>query len=108
MVGVPCGAQIQERLEWLAEEIAEPVGRACCGAPSCGDLSSGGGSDMAQLWLTAWHLRALTGYLVIVSSGSVTRWPFAVMILCLAYLCETEGNGRFGDSRSGYWSGLFT
>jgi hypothetical protein len=42
MVAAPCGARTQEQLEWLTEEIAEPVGRACCGAPSCGDLSSGG------------------------------------------------------------------
>jgi hypothetical protein len=46
-------------------------------------------SDMAQLWLTAWHLLALTGYLVIVISESVTRWPFAVMILSRTYHWET-------------------
>jgi hypothetical protein len=34
-------------------------------------------------------LLALTGYLVIIVWGSVTGWPFVVMILSLAYLWET-------------------
>jgi len=34
-------------------------------------------------------LLALTGYLVVIVWGSVTGWPFAVMILSLAYLWET-------------------
>jgi hypothetical protein len=34
-------------------------------------------------------LLALTGYLVVIGWGSVTGWPFAVMILSLAYLWET-------------------
>jgi len=34
-------------------------------------------------------LLALTGYLVVIVWGSVTGWPFTVMILSLAYLWET-------------------
>jgi hypothetical protein len=110
MVEVPCGAQTQEQLEWLTEEIAEPVGRACCGAPSCGDFSSGG----------SWQTCAVRDTLS-------TRKPAACQGLAVGELhralrpCSKSTNvdallerdrafsgdaGTFGDSRSGYWPGL--